>query len=89
MRTVALGDLSSVDLGTQVTGPAPAVTRGVPKATGPIKGKLESVHHFIVDGQQFTSCIVRVILTRAEREKKVPDCREVRGPSSTEIEVGA
>lgn len=84
---LALGNLTSGHLGAQVTGTPAQRTHGVPKPTGPITGKLESVHHFDVDGTAYTAAIVRVPRTRREVEMKMPDCRELRGPSATEVEL--
>lgn len=83
----ALGTFTEADLGKWVIGPAAAArTKGVPSAR-PVKGRLESVHHFRVDGVNYTACIVWVSRTEAQVNKREPDHREIRGLAEQEVEV--
>lgn len=83
----ALGTLVQADLGQWVTGPAAAErTKGVP-ATRPVKGRLESVHHFRVDGVDYTACIVWVSRTDVQVRNREADHREIRGLAEQEVEV--
>lgn len=83
-----LGSLSAGDLGAHVKAQPVKPESGLPKHTQPIAGTLESVHHFRVADEDFSSCIVRIVRTAKQVKAKEPDCREVRGPSAREIEVG-
>jgi hypothetical protein len=83
----ALGDLTSLDLGSQITAQQLPLAKGLPKLAAPVTGKLESVHHFMVAGVNYTAAIVRVIRTRKQVDAKEADCREIRGLSLQEVEV--
>lgn len=81
-----LGSLTAASLGTRISGEG-VRTHGTPNA-GYISGTVESVHHFRVGDEDWSSCIVRIVRTREQVQKKEADCREIRGPSATKVEVG-
>jgi hypothetical protein len=82
-----LGDLSSADLGVQITAQSLPPAHGVPRMQAPTTGYLESVHHFRVEGESYTAAIVRVHRTAAQVARKEPDHREIRGLCNDECEV--
>lgn len=85
----ALGTLANVDLGQWVKElPDPERTKGVPARKGQaLKGRLESVHHFRVDGINYTACIVWISRTELQVRNREPDHREIRGLAEQEVEV--
>lgn len=82
-----LGTLTGADLGQQIKGQTAARTRGTPDRPITVRGVVSSVHHFQVAGDNNTSVIVRIVRTSTQIKNKEPDCREIRGPSDTEVEV--
>lgn len=86
-ETRQLGTLTSADLGVWIK--EPPLPKGSPLRRNhrPTRGKLESVHHFRVGDEDYTAAILRIQRSAAQVKAKEPDCREVRGPSATEVEV--
>ena len=84
-----LGNLTAADLGSQIRGGAAAQhrTKGTPVPPATISGTLESIHHFRVGEEDWSAAIVRIVRNREQVKKREPDCREIRGPSATEVEI--
>jgi hypothetical protein len=86
-RIIALGKLDASYLGQRVTGMPAQRTHGVPKASGPVTGWLESLHHCRVDGADYTRAIVKIVRTAEQMKNREPEYREIGGVATDEIEV--